>query len=326
VSRVEPLVSIGLPVRNGEQTVGRAIRTVLDQDYTHLDVVISDNASDDGTEEICRDLARSDTRVRYIRQPQNIGMIPNFYAVLHQARGSYFKWMGHDDWLAPAFVRRCVEVLDDDRSLILVTTRQGHVGAGGEIESASYGRNGLQSADPVERFQEMLRVYNDSLLLLDPLYAMIRPDRIAGLPRPVMLYEDQVFAGRLALTGPFGHIDEVLSYRLPAPFVTRPGIARRLGVPTWQVHVANLLMCRELWTVVGEAGLPRRERWAARSAIAPFFLRRQQMTIARRARKVAAVVSDIPVRVLAGVSRERAGDADAHQCSRTVASTLSGDP
>jgi glycosyltransferase involved in cell wall biosynthesis len=326
VSRTEPLVSIGLPVRNGEQTVGRAIRTVLDQDYTHLELVISDNASDDGTEEICRELARSDTRIRYIRQPENIGLIPNFYAVLHRGRGTYFKWMGHDDWLAPAFVRRCVEVLDDDQSLILVTTRQGHVGAGGEIESASYGRNGLQSADPVERFRDMLRIYNDSLLLLDPLYGMIRPGPVAGLPRPVMLYEDQVFAGRLALAGPFGHIDEVLSYRLPAPYVTRAAIARRLGVPTWQVHIANLLMCRELWTVVGEAGLPRRERRAARAAIAPFFLRRQQMTMAHRARRVAGLVSDIPARMLAGLSRPRAADADARRCSRTVAPAPSADP
>jgi glycosyltransferase involved in cell wall biosynthesis len=308
VTRVEPLVSIGLPVRNGEHTVGRAIRTVLEQDYANLELVISDNASDDGTEEICRELARSDTRVHYIRQPENIGLIPNFYAVLHQARGTYFKWMGHDDWLAPAFVRRCVEVLDDDPSLILVTTRQGHVGASGEIESASYDRNGLQSADPVERFREQLRVYNDGALLLDPLYAVMRPGRVAELPRPVMLYEDEVFAGRLAMTGPYGHIDEVLSYRLPAPFVTRAAIARRLGVPTWHVHVANLLMCRELWTVVGEAGLAPRDRRAARAAIAPFFLRRQKLTVAHRARKVAGLASRVPARVARGFApRVRAG-------------------
>ena len=61
MSRTEPLVSIGLPVRNGERTVGRAIRTVLEQDYAHLELVISDNASDDGTEEICREL-RGPTR------------------------------------------------------------------------------------------------------------------------------------------------------------------------------------------------------------------------------------------------------------------------
>lgn len=295
----EPLVSIGLPVRNGERTVGRAIRTVLEQDYAHLELVISDNASDDSTEEICRELARSDTRVRYVRQPENIGLIPNFYSVLHEARGTYFKWMGHDDWLAPTFVGRCVEVLDDDPSLILVTTCQGHVGTGGDVESASYDRGGLRSTRPLERFEEMLSVLNESHLQLDPLYGMIRPGPVSGLPRPVMLHEDQVFAGRLALAGPFGHIDEVLSYRLPAPFGTRVAIARRLGVPTSQVRVANLLMCRELWTAVGEARLTPRERRMAGAAIVRFFVRRQQITAAHRARKVAGLVSRGPARVRA---------------------------
>ena len=119
-------------------------------------------------------------------------------------RGTYFKWMGDDDWLAPTFVGRCVEVLDDDPSLILVTTCQGHVGTGGDVESASYDRGGLRSTRPLERFEEMLSVLNESHLQLDPLYGMIRPGPVAGLPRPVILHEDQVFAGRLALAGPFG--------------------------------------------------------------------------------------------------------------------------
>jgi len=125
VGSTEPLVTIGLPVRNGERTVGKAIRSVLDQDHERLELIVSDNDSDDGTEEVCRELARADARVRYVRRPENIGLIPNFYAVLRAAQGTYFKWIGHDDWLLPDFVGRCAAVLDDDPSLILVTTRQG---------------------------------------------------------------------------------------------------------------------------------------------------------------------------------------------------------
>jgi hypothetical protein len=107
-----------------------------------------------------------------------------------------------------------------------------------------------------------------------------------------------VFAGRLALAGPFGYIDEVLSYRLPAPFGTRVATARRLGVPTWQVRVANVMMCRELWTAVGEARLAPRERRVARVAIVRFFVRRQQITAAHRVRKVAGLVLRGPARLL----------------------------
>ena len=299
MSRTEPLVSIGLPVRNGEQTVGRAIRTVLEQDHAHLDVVISDNASDDGTEEICRELARSDTRVRYVRKPENIGVIPNFYAVLHQAHGTYFKWMGDDDWLTPTFVRRCVEVFEDDPALLVVTTRQGHVGLGGNVQSTTYDRDELRSPRPLERFKGMLYVLSESDVDIDALYGMMRPGPVAALPRPVMLNEDQVFAVRLALAGSFGHIDEILSYRHVGPHGSRAATARLLGVPAWQVHVSNMLMCRELSTAVDEAELAPRERREARAAIVHFFMRRQQVTAARRAQKLAGVVSRGPARVLA---------------------------
>jgi glycosyltransferase involved in cell wall biosynthesis len=294
MSRVEPLVSIGLPVFNGERTVGTAARSVLAQDHAHLELVISDNASDDGTEEICRELAAADERVRYVRQPENIGLLRNFYAVLHEARGTYFKWIGDDDWLTPTYVRRCVEVLDDDPLLILVTTQQGHVGPGGDVRSTGYDREELRSPRPLERFKEMLYVLSESHIDLDPLYGMMRPGPVAMLPRPVMVNEDQVFAGRLALAGPFGHIDEVLSYRGEASPVSRAAVARRLGAPAWQARVPNLVMCRELSTAVREAGLDARGRRAARAAIVRFFVRRQQVTIARRVRKLAGLVPHSP--------------------------------
>ncbi len=307
MSRMEPLVSIGLPVRNGAGTVGRAIRSVLEQDHARLEVVISDNASDDGTEAICRELARSDERVRYIRQPENIGLLPNFYAVLHQARGSYFKWMGDDDWLTPTFVGRCVAMFSEDPGLLVVTTRQGHVLPGGEIESTGYDRADLRSSRPLERFKGLLYVLAESDVDLDVLYGMVRPGPVAALPRPVVMNEDQVFAARLALAGPFGHIDEILSFRHAPPFGTRAATARRLGIPVWQARVPNLVMCRELSTAVAEARLDPGERREARAAIRHLFVRRQQITAARRARKLAGLVARRPARGLAITSASRTG-------------------
>jgi glycosyltransferase involved in cell wall biosynthesis len=291
VSKVpEPLVSIGLPVRNGERYVCDAVRSVLNQQYDRLELVISDNASDDGTEEICRQFAAADARVRYHRVPQDIGLIPNFNAVLHLARGTYFKWMGDDDWLTPTYVSRCVEVLDDE-ALILVTTQQGHVDLDGAVDSAAYDGARMRSVRPVERFTEMLRLLNETHLLLDPLYGMMRRDPVARLPRPVMLFEDQIFAARLALAGPFGHVCEVLSYRRFKPFRRLPATARRLGVPPWQASVATTLQCRELLAAVREADLDPRERRQASAAVAQMFLRRKRVTATHRTRKLAGVVS-----------------------------------
>lgn len=288
---VEPLVSIGLPTRNGERYLDEAIRSVLTQDYGRVELVISDNASDDGTEEICRQFARSDSRVHYHRQSQNIGLVSNFNAVSQLAAGTYLKWMGDDDWLTPSYVRRCAEVLDGDPTLILVTTRQAHVDADGAVESASYEGTRMRSASPVDRFVEMLRLLNESHLLLDPLYGMTRRAWVARVPRPVMLFEDQVFAARLALAGPFGHLDEVLSYRRSKPFARAAATARRLGVPVWQAKLATTMQCRELLVAVREAELAVGERRQASAAVARMFLRRQRLTVSHRSRKLAGVVS-----------------------------------
>jgi glycosyltransferase involved in cell wall biosynthesis len=290
MSAAEPLVSIGLPVRNGERYLGEAARSVLDQDHGHLELVISDNASDDGTEEICRQLARADTRVRYQRHSHDIGLVPNFNSVLHRARGTYFKWMGDDDRLASTYVSRCAEVLDDGPELILVTTQQAHVAPDGTMESAGYDGTRLRSDRPLERFTELLRLLNESRLLLDPLYGMMRRAPVGRVPRPIMLYEDQIFAARLALAGPFGHLDEVLSYRRAKPSARLAVIARRLGVPSWRASVATTLQCRELLAAVREADLSPGDRRQAHAAVARMFLRRQWRTSAQRTRKLVRLV------------------------------------
>jgi glycosyltransferase involved in cell wall biosynthesis len=287
VPRGDVLVTIGLPVRNGERYLSGTVRSVLDQSYGRLELVISDNASDDATEEICRQFARSDARVRYCRQPRNIGLVGNFNAVLHAARGRYFKWLGDDDWLTPTYVSRCVEALHDDEALILVTTQQAHVGPNGDVETASFDAGRLRSARPVERFTEMLRLLNESHLLLDPLYGTMRRDPVARLPRPIMLFEDQIFAARLALAGRFAHVGEVLSYRRAEPFPRLSATAAKLGVPRWHAHVATALQCRELLTAVREADLDPGERRQASAAVAGMFLRRQRVTAVRRTRKLA---------------------------------------
>src|SRR3954471_5061692 len=94
-----PLVSIGLPLRNEEKVIEQALDSLLGQTYENIEVVVSDNASDDATEEISRAYARRDHRVRYHRQTTNIGLQANFAFVIRAATGTYFRWVGGDDRL-----------------------------------------------------------------------------------------------------------------------------------------------------------------------------------------------------------------------------------
>jgi glycosyltransferase involved in cell wall biosynthesis len=117
-----PTVTVGLPVFNGERHLRAAIESILGQTFTDLELVVSDNASTDLTPEICREYARTDGRVRYERQATNVGARRNYEIVLSRGRGEYFKWSGHDDVLAPAFLERCAERLDDDPNAVLCGT------------------------------------------------------------------------------------------------------------------------------------------------------------------------------------------------------------
>ena len=157
---------------------------MLAQDYGNLELVISDNASTDGTEEVCRALAREDPRIVYCRQPENIGLVPNFMFVLNRARGDYLRWIGDDDCLAPTYVSRMLGVFADDPRLVLVTSQIAYIEPDGEVRTAEYRGTELGADDPVVRFAEMLRLLNESHLLIDPNYGLFRRSVATSLARP----------------------------------------------------------------------------------------------------------------------------------------------
>lgn len=115
----EPLVSIGIPTYNRLRDLKRAVGSALAQDHANLELVISDNASSDGTDRWCRRLAESDPRVRYVRQAINRGPLANFEAVRLLSEGDYYMWLSDDDWLDRSYVSQCVAVLRQDPSCSL---------------------------------------------------------------------------------------------------------------------------------------------------------------------------------------------------------------
>jgi glycosyltransferase involved in cell wall biosynthesis len=108
-----PRLSIGLPVYNGAALLPAALDALLGQSWRDFELIISDNASSDDTEGVCRRYVEQDSRVRYIRQPHNIGMVANHNFLVGDARGEFFKWASHDDLYAKDFLRRCIEALDE---------------------------------------------------------------------------------------------------------------------------------------------------------------------------------------------------------------------
>ena len=153
-----PRVCIGLPVYNGERFLAGAIASILAQTYTDFELIICDNASTDRTGEICRGFARKDARVRYHRQPRNLGATANFNHCFELASGAYFKWAADGDVLEPRFLEACVEALDDDpgavlsQSLVKVVDEADRL-----VEIYDHSAYGTSSPRPSERLSGRLR-------------------------------------------------------------------------------------------------------------------------------------------------------------------------
>ncbi len=115
----KPLVSIGMPVYNTEQHIRQALDSLLAQDYEHFELIISDNASTDGTHDICLDYAARDKRIRYYRNDRNMGIAWNQNRLFQLSSGKYFKWAGSHDYVSPSFVSTCKRILDTDPRVVL---------------------------------------------------------------------------------------------------------------------------------------------------------------------------------------------------------------
>jgi len=114
-----PRVSVGLPVRNGGEFLAAAMRSIIDQSERNIEIIVSDNGSEDSTGEYVLKLAERDHRIRYFRQDPPLSAYDNFRFVLSQARGQYFMWAAHDDSRDLDFVARLADQLDRDSEAVL---------------------------------------------------------------------------------------------------------------------------------------------------------------------------------------------------------------
>ncbi len=205
-----PLVSVGLPVYNGERYLKLTLDNLLGQTFTDFEIIISDNASTDSTREICETVAKMDARVRYVRQPANVGVTRNFNGVVAHARGPYFKWQSADDLIAPEFLQRCVEILNGDSSVVLAHTRTKFIDAEGLLIPREDSGLHLMEDRPSERLQNLW----EHLTFCNAQYGVMRTDALRRMPLfGSFIGSDLCFLAELSLHGKFFEIDDGLLFR-----------------------------------------------------------------------------------------------------------------
>lgn len=119
MKETQPLVSIGMPVYNGDRYLRLALNSLLAQDYQHFEIIISNNASTDYTAKICQEYAVKDSRIHYVRNLQNIGSTKNFNQVFELSKGQYFMWAAHDDLWEKTYLRKAVNKLEETPNAVL---------------------------------------------------------------------------------------------------------------------------------------------------------------------------------------------------------------
>jgi glycosyltransferase involved in cell wall biosynthesis len=194
-SEAQALVSIGLPTFNRVGVLRRAMDSVLAQDYANFELVISDNASTDETQTLCEEFCRRDQRIRYIRQSTNLGAAGNFQAVLDQAQGQFFMWLGDDDWLDRGYLSECARVLASHPEHQLVCGRASY------FSDAEF----LFAEDPInledDAGSERVLSYFRKVTTNGMFYGVMRREVVSGLRFQTMMAGDWLLMANLAYLG-----------------------------------------------------------------------------------------------------------------------------
>lgn len=209
-----PKVSIGLPVFNGEKYLTASIDSILAQTFEDFELIIMDNASTDSTQEICKKYASKDKRIRYCRNRKNVGAMRNFNAVFKLSTGKYFKWVAHDDVHSPTFLEDCVDVLDNNPTVVLCHSKTACINEQGKVIGSYHYHSKFNSKKPHERFGHLLNVYS-------PAWAIFGLMRLSALKSTPLLRSyigsDMNLLAEISLLGEMCEIPKYLFFRRAHP-------------------------------------------------------------------------------------------------------------
>ena len=217
---MNPKISIGLPVYNGENFLEEAINSILNQTFENFEIIISDNASTDRTKEICQQYGARDSRIRYYRNKENLGAAWNYNRVFELSRAPFFKWASHDDLCAPQFLQCCLAELEKDPDLVLCHPKAHIIDCEGHVQSIYTENIGIEMPSAHQRFFQLLETFG--YYHGTQIFGLIRASVLkkTKLIRPYA-HSDRVLLAELTLHGKFKEVPEFLFMRRIHPQVSQ---------------------------------------------------------------------------------------------------------
>ncbi len=221
-----------MPVYNAERYLEEALKAILCQTFSGFELIISDNASTDRTAEICRTYACKDKRIRYVRNPTNLGASRNFGRVFELSKGEYFRWATYDDLMAPQTIERCLEVLEREPAVVLCYPKTVNIDQNGDVLDYYEDHFDFSSPDPRKRFHDFLRrVYRYNC---NAMFGLIRR---TALERTSLIgsyhSSDKVLLAQLVLKGPFREVPEYLFFKRFHPAISTAALKTEKEYAEW---------------------------------------------------------------------------------------------
>jgi glycosyltransferase involved in cell wall biosynthesis len=252
-----PLLSVGIPAYNRPEGLERAVRSVLGQTLSDLEVVVSDDASPDA--EVARAgerLALDDARVRFVRQPRNLGHVGNYRWVLEAARGRFFMWLSDDDWLDSDYTIRCLHELRSDPRRRLVCGQ------------ARYYSDGAPVADerPIDlaarRPGARVVGYYARVNMNGPLFGVARRADLLEIPFHEVVGGDWLLVAAIAARGEVRTLPSVRVHRsMDGLGADEERLARSFGLSGPMARWHHVWVARNIWREIAVGGIGR---WPAR--------------------------------------------------------------
>lgn len=206
----KPLVSIGMMVYNAELFVRRSLESLLAQDYENFELIISDNASTDRSGDICQEYLAKDKRVRYQRNPINLGAVENGNRLIDLATGKYFMWAADHDLWDPSFISSCISVLEAKPEVVLVYTEAMLIDVNDEPQGIIPEYIDTQGLSALQRYEQL--IWNLKYCFM--VYGVIRRDVLVQVNRvKKVMGGDILLLSELGLRGPFAQILKPLYFR-----------------------------------------------------------------------------------------------------------------
>jgi glycosyltransferase involved in cell wall biosynthesis len=255
VNNVSPLVSIGIPTYNGAKRIIATIKSIVNQGYPNLEIIISDNCSSDNTEEVCVELSKTNPSIKYFRQKENIGIIGNYKYVLSKASGELYMWVADDDSLEPGILKKYVDFLTSHNDYLLVSG-QIRYWTGNKAEFVEKDLSMEQSSC----YRRVIGYYN-KVVQGAMYYGLMSRQMATKLPLQNRMGEDWHFVAKAAFLGKIKMLDCIgYNKKLNGSSKTLKHYAKLIGAPWFTTNFPHSQIAFDAFAEIMTSPIYNRER------------------------------------------------------------------